>query len=223
MLGDNVSIHARFAFSFAICLAVAGCQTPQPLAYLDLESSSQLQPNRQKNADRIPYQYTGAVVWADYRQAIIEPVVIYRGRDNQFGNMSEKDKQLLAHYAQTEFTKSLGRRFAIVTWPGPQTIRVRVTLAGAKTGTPVVGAVTKVDLLGGPYNAIQAVRGKEGMLSGTINYAIEIFDAPTNRLLAAYVAKQYPSAINLGTGWTPLDASKVGIRKGADELLQRMR
>lgn len=88
-------------------------------------------------------------------------------------------------------TRCLSARYTLVKQSAPQTLRIHLTLAGAKTITLVVGAVTKVDLMVGPYNAIQTARGKEVMFSGSVNCAVKIYDAQTNKLPAAYVAKHY--------------------------------
>ena len=208
--------------AIAIYPVIAGCQSAQPVAYSALASASYLKPNAGDRSGQVPYRYTSEVNWAGYGSVVIEPVVIYRGNDNQFGNMAEKDKVFLAGYMRKEFTKSLAQKFSIVTAPGFDTLRIRLTLAGAKTNTPVLTTVTKFDIAGGPYNALQAARGKEGLLTGSVNYAVEIYEAKSNRLLAAYVTKQYPSAININASWTRLDASQVGIQKGADALVDQM-
>jgi len=54
-------------------------------------------------------------------------------------------------------------------------------------------------------------------LSGSVSYAVEIYDAGTNRLLGAYVSKQYPNAMNVKASIGGLGAAKAGIRKGAEE------
>ncbi len=41
----------------------------------------------------------------------------------------------------------------------------------------------------GAYNAVQAVRDKEGMMSGSVSFADEIHDSSSNALLGAYVAR----------------------------------
>lgn len=100
------------------------------------------------------------------------------------------------------------------------TVRIRITLTGAKPNKRVIGTIMKVDIGGGSYNAVQAARGKEGAFSGSVSYAVEIFDAQSNRLLAAYVEKQYPSALNIKASLGAYDATKAGIRKGADQFVQ---
>lgn len=58
------------------------------------------------------------------------------------------------------------------------------------------------------------------MLSGYVNYAVEIYDSSTNKLLHAYVAKQYPNAMNISATIGSLSAAEVGIDKGAQELAE---
>jgi hypothetical protein len=59
-------------------------------------------------------------------------------------------------------------------------------------------------------------------MAGSVNYAVEIYDAASNCLLSAYVTKQYPNAMNAGATFSALKGSKVGIDKGADALLAEL-
>lgn len=204
-------------------VTLAGCAGTQPVPYSNLQASSRLQPNTGDDAYRIPYRYTSNTDWHKYNQAIIDPVVIYRGADNQFGDMDAEDQQELATYMQQQFSERLKERFSVVNTPAAGTIRIRLTLTGAETTTPVVGTFTKFDLAGGPYNIVQAVRGREGMMNGSVSYATEIYDAQTNELLAAWVEKQYPNAMNVSASIGSLSAAKVGVEKGADDLLTRLK
>ncbi|CAN5552995.1 hypothetical protein BH10PSE18_BH10PSE18_17760 [soil metagenome] len=51
---------------------------------------------------------------------------------------------------------------------------------------------------------------------------MEIYDASSNALLDAYVAKQFPNAWNISATLGALDASKTGIEKGAEDLVARL-
>lgn len=201
------------------CSPLAGCMTASPKVYEGLASAGQLQPNPQDKSGRIPYKYHSTKNWQQYSKIIVDPVTVYNGRDSQFKDVTPKEKETLSRYMEKEFTQKLSQRFAIVNAPGPDTLRLHLTMTGAKITTPLLGPVSRLDMAGGVYNTIQAVRGQEGSMSGSISYAVEIYDAKTNRLLYAYVAKQYPNAMNVGATFSSLEASKVGIRKGADELL----
>lgn len=218
----RISSKARQLAGLAACMAMAACASTRPIQYSGLESASQLKPNRDDKSGRVPYDYSAGADWRRYSSVTIEPVAIYRGADNQFEKISEQDKELLAQYMRTEFGDELNKRFDVVNYTGPGTLRLKLTLTGAKTTPQFVGTVTKFDLAGGPYNAVQAIRGKEGALSGSVSYAVEVYDASANRLLEAYVAKQYPSAMNVKASLGALGASKVGIRKGAQDLVTRL-
>ena len=217
------TINSRHLLLTVICAALVGCTTVKPDAYSGIESSSYLKPDPQDTTGRVPYRFSTQVDWRQYRRLIIDPVVVYRGADNQFGDMTDADKASLASYMQTKFAEKLGTRFELTNNPGADTLRVKLTLTGAATTTPVIGTLSRFDIAGGLYNGVQAARGKEGALTGSVIYAVEIHDASTNRLLSAYVTKQYPNPYNIGASVGSLNASKTGIEKGADALVAQLK
>lgn len=163
------------------------------------------------------------VSWGSYPNAVIDPVVVYEGRDNQFENIEPKERDELATYMRTVFADQLGQRFRLVRDAQPGTLRVRLTLTGAKANTAFVSTITRFDLAGGPYNAVQGMRGKEGAFIGSVMYSVEIFDAFTGELLDAFVAKQYPNAMNVAATVGRLKAARVGLEKGAEELVAQLK
>jgi hypothetical protein len=217
------SIKARHLLLAAICATVVACSSVQPVAYSGITSSSYLKPDPEDKSGRVPYRFSTQVDWQQYRKVIIDPVVVYRAADNQFGDMSDSDKKTLAGYMQSKFEEKLLARFELANAPGPGTLRVKLTLTGASTTTPFLGPFTRFDLSGGIYNVVQTARGKEGAFTGSVMYAVEIYDASNNTLLSAYVTKQYPSAYNVGASFGSLNASKTGIEKGADALVAQLK
>jgi hypothetical protein len=220
LLANTCRIGAIIAL---VSLVVTGCTTPNPVVYEGLASAAELRPNTVDRSGREPFHYQGNADWSQYDKIIVDPVTVYKGRDNQFGKVPDKDRSELAGYMQATFTGRLRGRFAMVAAPGPQTLRLRLTLTGAKTTTPVLGPFSHLDVGGGVYNGVQAVRGREGAMTGSVTYAVEVYDAASDRLLLAYVAKQYPNAMNVGATFGALKASMVGIDKAADELAQKLR
>lgn len=215
-------ITARRLAALLLCGGLAACASPDPVPYTGLASSSYLRPNRQDDSGRIPYAYAAVVNWNAYSKAIVEPVAVYRGRDQQFDDLSEADKTTLANYMQREFARQLQSRFMPANGNPANTLRIRLTLTGATENTPVLGTLSRFDLAGGLYNGVQAMRGREGTMTGSVIYAVEIYDAATMQLLSAYIAKQYPGVYNLGAGMGSLAAAKAGIDKGAKELLMQL-
>ncbi|MEQ1951787.1 DUF3313 domain-containing protein [Mesorhizobium sp. CN2-181] len=208
---------------FFCFLGLAGCQTIEPVRYTGLTSSSSLKPNAGSNARRMPYSYKADVDWAAYTSAIVEPVTIYRGPDHQFGKLLEADRKTLAGYMQTRFRESLGRKFRLTDRAAPNTLRIKPVLTGATTNTPVLSTFSRFDVAGAVYNGVQSARGGEGSFTGAVMYAVEIYDASTDRLLHAFVAKQYPNAYDISASTGALAAAKAGIDKGAEELLTQLR
>ncbi|MGV7166447.1 DUF3313 domain-containing protein [Xanthomonas axonopodis pv. cajani] len=219
----SASSFVRYCALAVVSVSLIGCASTRPMPYRQLPSSSYLRPHDGSRGDRMPYAYHGDVDWSRYRTAVVEPVSIYRGPDAQFEDVPEQDKRMLAELMQREFGDAIGERWQPTTSIGPDTLRVRLTLTGAKPSKRVLGTFMKVDIGGGSYNAVQAARGKEGAFSGSVSYAVEIFDASSDRLLAAYVEKQYPNAMNIKASLGAYDAAKAGIRLGAKQFVDGMR
>jgi hypothetical protein len=171
----------------------------------------------------MPYSYSTSVNWQAYSNVIIDQVAVYRGSDNQFGKISEEDKSSLAHYMYAQFVGKLSARFNITSTPGPGTLRIKLTLTGVATTTPVLGTLSRFDLMGALYNGVQSVRGGEGSFTGSVFYVVEIYDASTSQLLSAYIAKQYPNSLNIGASFGALAAARTGIEKGAEKIVEQLR
>lgn len=209
--------------TFVLMLALVGCAGVQPAAYSELPSTPQMKPNPDGRSDRKPYQFTGTADWSQYKSIVIEPVTIYHGADHQFGNMDEADKIALADYMQKTFSETLGKRFEVVRTPKADSLRLKLVLTGAETSTPVLSTFFHFDIGGGLYNVVQAIRGREPLLTGSVMYAAELYDGPSNRLLKAYITKQYPRAMNIAASFGSLHAAKTGIEKGADAMLDDLK
>lgn len=217
-------VTSRRIILATVCVVLSACSSTQPVAYSGISSASMLTPNLQDQSGRMPYSYAPEVNWRHYNTVMLEPVAIYRGQDDQFKDLSEKDKLELMSYMTTQATeKLLQARIKLVNTPTPATLRVRLTLTGARTNTPVLGTLSRFDLAGGIYNSVQNFRDQEGTLTGSVSYSVEIFDAATGRLLNAYVAKQYPSPWNISASMGALSASKAGIDKAAIELASKLK
>lgn len=210
-------------FTAAAVLTLTACAGVQPVAYTGISSSSQLTQNRGDDSRKVPYKYTAPVVWSRYTQVVLDPVVVYQGSDNQFGDMKPADRAALADYMNKTFSEKLAARFTVAKQPGPNTLRIKLTLTGAEKTTMLVGQVMHFDLAGNLYNGVQSIRGGQGAFSGSVSYAVEVYDGANGQLLKAYVSKQYPNAMNLPAAFGSLSAAETGLDKGADALVAQLR
>lgn len=204
-------------------LVLSACAGVQPVPYSGISSSAQLRQNHDEDAAKVPYKYTAATVWSRYTQVLLDPVVVYQGSDNQFGDLKADDRALLADYMGKKFSEKLATRFQIAQQPSPNTLRIKLTLTGAEKTKLLVGQFMHFDLAGNLYNGVQSVRGGQGAFSGSVSYAVEIYDSSNGHLLKAYVSKQYPNAMNLVAAFGSLGAAKTGVDKGADALVAELR
>jgi Protein of unknown function (DUF3313) len=219
-----MSNSPKYFLALVLCsAALAGCATTHPVNYQRLTSASQLAPNPQDKHGHVPLLYSAADNdWHKYNAVIVDPVIVYSGPDQQFWNTSDADKPVLAAYMQQQFAEALKPKFALVTEPGPTTLRVHLTLTGLETNTPVLSSLTKILPVNAIINVVQTARDKQAIFSGSVSYAVEIYDSASNQLLRAYVAKQYPFAENLFASFGTSAASRAGIRNGAKDLVAQI-
>lgn len=198
------------------------CASPRPAAYSGLASSSVLRASSGKSAAKTPYRYATDVNWRRYYKAIIDPVEIYDGPDAQFSKLSARDQEQLADYMQEKFDEELRKIFELTGRAGPSTLRIRLTLTGATPTKAILGPLSRFDLAGGAYNAYQGIKGREGTMTGSVIYAVEIYDSADDGLLLAEINKQYPNAMNIGASFGALKAPMAGIEKGAIDLREKL-
>ena len=202
---------------------LTGCASTSPVAYSGLASTAELAPNPLNEHGRVPFLYSAADLdWSRYTSVMLDPVTIYQGPDRQFDGASDGDTSKLSSYMQTQFAKTLGSRYAVATKAGAGTLRIRVTLTGVETSTPVLSTLTKIVPAGLVVNTVQTVRGKPASFTGSVSFAVEIYDSESNRLLRAYVEMQYPAAENVVMSFGSLSASEAGIRTGAKDLMAKL-
>lgn len=200
---------------------LAGCSTVKPVPYRNIASSQYMRENLYNENGKVPYRYATQVNWVIYTKAILPPIEIYRGADNQFDDLSEQDKKELVRCMQSKFSHELSKRFQLSTTPSANTLLIKLTLTGAAKTNKFIGPAAKFDIGGGIYNAIQSMRGGEGAFIGSVIYAAEIYDAFTHELLDAKIIKQYPNAYNVGSSFGALTAARLGIEKGAKEMAKQ--
>lgn len=208
----------------AAVIAAAGCSSTSPVKYSGLEATTRMTPNTADDSKHIPFRYTAPADWNKYRNIIIDPVEIYGGSDAQFNDLPQEERRQLADYMRKKFAEVLAEKYSVNNSSlNVPSLRLKLTLTGADTTPQVVGTFTKFDLAGGPYNIVQSVRGGRGLMSGYVNYMVEIKDAATSELLLAYVAEQYPNAMNVGATFGSMSAAETGVDKGAEQLLEQLR
>lgn len=205
-----------------LVLALAGCASQEPFPYAGIESAREMRPNKADDSDRVPFAYKARVDWNQYNNVMLEPVALYSGADDQFSGATSEEKRDLANYMTIEFSEALGKHFRFVSTPAPHTLRIRLTLTGVETTTPVLATFSRFDIGMGSYNLVQAARDREGTFTGSVSYVVEIYDASNLRLLESYVSRQYPKVYDISSTFGRFSAAKSGIERGATSLVDTL-
>lgn len=160
----------------------------------------------------------GSIAWrspdldpTSYGRFTIAPVKIYEGADAKYGSATQADKQAMATYMQQEFSRMLGERFS--GGSGAKTARLELTLAGLSDNIPVASTVGSVAPIGLARNIVSG--GQSSMLSATVTYKGDLYDAQTGKLLASFVTTKTPSALDLGATVDSRTAQQAAITEGA--------
>ncbi|WP_158545077.1 DUF3313 domain-containing protein [Dyella monticola] len=202
---------------------MAGCVGTTPVHYQSLDSTAQLAPNMHSQDKHVPLYYSAPdAQLARYTQVMLDTVTVYNGDDQQFGTLSATERQQLADYMQTQFGQTLGQRYVLTSMAGPATLRIHLTLTGASTSVPVLSTVKQILPVGAVLGTLKSAADKPSKSLGSVTYAVEIYDSQSNRLLRAFVAKQYPAAENIPASLGSLSAAETGIKKGAEALLTQL-
>jgi hypothetical protein len=214
-----MSLRSSACLLTLLVLLASGCSSTQPLRYTNLDSSTRLSQTAQERKSRMPYRYADRTDRSRYELAYLPAVEVYDGPDAQFEKIGPQDRRLLADYMHQAFEEELAKAFVMTDAAEPGALRIQLTLTGAKPSKKFLAAASRFDMGGAPYNLVQSIRGKEGAMSGSVMYAVEVYDASSGKLLEAYVSKQYPNAMNVKANIGALSASKVGIQRGAQDLV----
>jgi hypothetical protein len=219
----NRSIVLRCLLSALCVVGMAGCVATTPVQYRNLDSSAQLAPNSQNQSKHIPFYYSAPdAQLTRYTRVMLDTVTVYGGEDQQFGKLSMVERQQLADYMQMQFSQALGQKYVLTSTTGPDTLRIHLTLTGASASVPVLSTVKQIVPVGAVLGTLKSAADKPSRTLGSVTYAVEIYDSQSNRLLRAFVAKQYPAAENIPASLGALSAAETGIKKGAGALLMQL-
>jgi hypothetical protein len=129
-----------------------------------------LAPHRQARDDHVQFLHSaGDSDWRKYTSVMLDPVVIYSGSDGRFDATSEADKTALAACVLPQFAAALATRYAPAAAPGPDTLRIRLTLTGVETSTLVLSTLTKIHPFPLLINSVQTARDRQAVFTGSVS------------------------------------------------------
>ncbi len=203
---------------FSVAL-LASCSS-KPKSYSGVPMSQEMTPSENVE-NTIAYRNPNVDI-AQYRQVILTPVDIYTGEDASFSGVSPQEQQELASYLYSEAMKTLGEKGLLASQPGPGVARLRLILAGAQKTRPVASGVTHALPVGLAMNLGKGAMGKNGSFMGTATVGGEFTDSQTGNLIASFLTKESPNAMDIPKIFSYWDASKKAMDKVVQNIADRL-
>jgi len=157
-----------------------------------------------------------------YRTVIVDPTVVYRGPDAQFEGIDAADRAKFADMITQELRSEIAKTFPAPAQPQADTLRLRVTILGAKKTVGGLATASRVTPMGFATSALKSALGKKGTLTGSILYAVEAFDAQTNEVLIAAVRRRTPDPLDVPATLSTTDTVKAVARDFANSARRRL-
>ena len=154
-----------------------------------------------------------------YRNVIVEPTRVYGGADAQFEDIDADDRRRYANIVTERVRRELSNRLA--TRPGAGTARLRITLLGMDDTMGGVATATRVTPLGLVSNAVRSVSGREGRLTGSMLFAIELFDSRSGAVQVAAVRRRSPDALDIPATMGTTETVEAIARELGEDIRQR--
>ncbi len=103
------------------------------------------------------------------------------------------------------------------------TLRLKVTLLGAEKTKGGVATATRVTPMGFGLSALKSAMGKGGSFTGSVLFAVELYDARTNELLLAAVRRRHPDPLDVPATLGTEETVKAVAREFADGARKRLK
>jgi hypothetical protein len=213
-------IVSLFVLLVALTLMMStGCSS-KTKSYSQVPMSSQMQPS-EFNPQVMTYRNPDVDI-RQYKKVMLMPVDIYTGPDASFKGVSGAEQQELASYLYSVTLNGLQQKGLLTTQPGPGVATLKLILAGAEKTRPVASTVTHALPVGLALNLGKGAMGKEGSFMGTATVGGDFTDSTNGALVASFLTKQAPNAMDLPVMFSEWDASKKALEKVAQEITTRL-
>ena len=161
-------------------------------------------------------------VFTKYRTVMVDPATVYQGPDAQFDNVDPADRAKAAAVITDALRQELAKTFPSPARAQADTLRLRVTILGATKTKGGIATATRVTPVGFGLSALKSALGKPGTLTGSVLYAVELYDARTNELLLAAVRRRTPDPLDVPATISQDETIKAVAREFADGARKRL-
>lgn len=206
----------------AIALLIAAPATAQTKEHAPVSLPSASMMSQDKPGTESWTYAQATTVFTKYRTVIVDPTTVYQGPDAQFDDVDPADRAKYASIITDELRSEMAKSFPAPAKPQADTLRLRVTILGATKTVGGVATATRVTPVGFGLSAIKSALGKTGTFTGSLLYAVEVYDAQTNELLLAAVRRRTPDPLDVPATISQTETVKAVAREFADGARKRL-
>ncbi len=191
--------------ALAFVLGMTGCATTSRAPGVDRSGFlgsdyALLKPGDDKHAQLV-YLKPG-VAWAAYRNVLLDPVTIWKGKQSTGQGISAADEQMLVNYFYGVIHSALQKEgFSLVSAPQPNTLRVKVAITKAEEANVALNVVSTVVPTFHALSSLDKLATGKPAFVGEAQIEVKVTDAVSGELLAA--------GIDHRVGGKALDASML--------------
>lgn len=131
-----------YAFVFMIWVSLWGCASDKPLEKTSFIDHYQTLRKTSNDNHKLRYSERPGVVWHHYKKVLLEPIQIQLRSGAEVSEFKPEELKMLADYFTKQINWYLGKKYAIVTVPAPDTLRVRIVLTDAVPVEPMLNIVS---------------------------------------------------------------------------------
>lgn len=199
-------------------LAAAGCSSTGLPRAEGLAVAAKL-PAVPRSASVYDYIDPAADV-SRYRRILLEPVALYGEPDHGFGDIPQAQREALVRFIDARAPDILGGgAVKLASAPGPDVLRLRLTVVGMTRSRPALQGVSYAIPVGAALNLAKGAAGSSGVFMGSVILAGEFHDSTTGALVAGFIAMRSPNALNLKA----MAGESAAAELGAVSLLEELR
>jgi hypothetical protein len=205
----------RFLLAVSALLLLAACNTkPQTTAGLGAEM-----PLHAKSDDlagntlvyRAPH-----INPRKYRGIYVAPAKVYEGSDADWGGTDIATRDRVAAFLTSEFRRVLrahGRK--VLSAPTASSVTLQLTLAGITATRGVAATALKFTPVGLGMTLAKSATDLPATFTGSITVSGKLTDSKTHAILAGFVSRESPTAIDPRTIAGTEETARLAATKGA--------
>jgi len=188
----------RFWLMGTICIAaLAGCaHSQQAGAYGKAEPSgflkdySKLHEATNETEPTLVYVQPDKAKFKSYTKIWLEPVQVWRGKKSEAKDLDRDDATHLSQFLWSRLNEEFRKDYTMVQAPGPDVMRLRVSITEASKNIPVLDNLTAAHPISMLFSKGKKYIGGTEAFVGTASIEGEATDSQTGELLAAGVDRR---------------------------------